>query len=126
MHTPGPWQHRAAGWWQQLLEDGSVVEHEYPDHVVAQWRDAKDRRVTGFVCSCEATTLPNADNARLIAAAPALLEAAKLTVLHFERSLASGNFLGDDEHETWTCLRVAIQKATSAALPANGEAATKA
>ena len=40
-----------------------------------------------------------------------LLEAAKLTVLHFRRNLASGNFQGDDEHEAWTARNRAIAKA---------------
>jgi hypothetical protein len=51
-------------------------------------------------------------NAFAFAAAPDLLEAAKLTVLHFKRNQASGNFQGDDEHEVWTALEKAISKAT--------------
>lgn len=39
-----------------------------------------------------------------------LLAAAKLAALNFQRSQASGNFLGDDDHEAWTALRTAIAK----------------
>jgi hypothetical protein len=38
----------------------------------------------------------------------ALVEAAQLAVLNFERSSASGNFLGDDDHEAWTALTKAL------------------
>ena len=47
----------------------------------------------------------------LIAAAPDLLAAAKLAALNFKRSEASGNFLGDDERESWSALKAAIEKA---------------
>ncbi len=76
-HTSGPWEYRNAGKWTQILEDGTTKERETPDHVVAQWRNAAGLRCTGFICVCQATTLPNADNARLIAAAPEMLEALK-------------------------------------------------
>lgn len=49
--------------------------------------------------------------ARLMAAAPDLLQAACLAALNFKRSDASGNFLGDDDHEAWTALNAAIAKA---------------
>jgi hypothetical protein len=39
------------------------------------------------------------------------LDAAKLTVLHFQRNQASGNFQGDDEHEAWAALEAAIAMA---------------
>lgn len=39
----------------------------------------------------------------------ALVDAAKLTVMHFKRNQASGNFQGDDEHEAWTALTKALE-----------------
>lgn len=60
-------------------------------------------------------------NARLMAAAPDLLEAARLTVLCFKRIQASNPdsvFLGDDEYEAWSALNRAIATATGVA--ANG------
>lgn len=53
---------------------------------------------------------PSAD-ARLIAALPDLLAAARLTALHFKRCHASGWDMGDDEHEAWSALNAAIAKA---------------
>jgi hypothetical protein len=50
-------------------------------------------------------------DARLIAAAPDLLDAARLAVLNFRREHAGGAFLGDDSHEAWTALDAAIAKA---------------
>ncbi len=52
-----------------------------------------------------------AADAKLFAASKELLAAAKLATLNFERSNASGNFLGDDDHEAWTALNAAIKKA---------------
>lgn len=46
-----------------------------------------------------------------------LIAAAKLTQLMFRRSDMSGNFLGDDEHESWN----AINKALTACQPRNGQ-----
>lgn len=42
-----------------------------------------------------------------------LLAAAKLACLNFERAnnAGSGRFLGDDDHEAWTALQKAIDKA---------------
>lgn len=40
-----------------------------------------------------------------------LMAAAKLAVLNFKRSQASGNFLGDDDHEAWTALTTVLAKA---------------
>ena len=91
-HTPSPW----------TLDDpihAGVVEERY--HCI----DSSEFWVSGFL---------SIDDARLITAAPDLLEAAKLTVLHFQRSQASGNFQGDDEHEAWTALQKAIAKAEGA------------
>lgn len=67
---------------------------------VAQWT-AKRKVVTQKSCP-------------LHLAAKELLEAAKLTALHFERNKVSGNFQGDDEHEAWSALENAITKAESA------------
>ena len=55
-----------------------------------------------------------ANNARLIAAAPELAQAALLACLMFERknhSNAEADWMGDDEHEAWTALRNALAKA---------------
>jgi len=38
----------------------------------------------------------------------ALVAAAELTIQHFKRNQASGNFQGDDEHECWTALEAAL------------------
>lgn len=38
----------------------------------------------------------------------ALRAAAQLTVLHFKRNRASGNFQGDDEHDAWEALETAL------------------
>lgn len=88
-HTPGPWQ---SGFDLRVL--------------------ATDDRAT-VVCQVSgAPTNPVARaDARLIAAAPDLLDAARLTVLHFQRTHASGGFQGDDEHEAWAALNAAIAKA---------------
>lgn len=50
-----------------------------------------------------------AANARLLSAAPDLLDAAKLADLNFRRARNSELF--DDDHEAWTALRAAIAKA---------------
>jgi hypothetical protein len=47
----------------------------------------------------------------MLAASWDLLQAAQLACLTFKRSEASGNFLGDDDHEAWTALNKAIAKA---------------
>lgn len=47
-----------------------------------------------------------------------LIEAATVTIQHFERNNVSGNFQGDDEHECWNALR-------AAALSALGESKGK-
>ena len=88
-HTPGPWA---------VTPDSFVMAGSRPSIGVARViTHAKE-----FVA-----------NARLIAAAPDLLEAAKLTALHFERMNLHPdvNFMGDDEHEAWGALNRAIAKA---------------
>ncbi len=39
------------------------------------------------------------------------LEALKLVALNFQRNDASGNFLGDDDHEAWSAVNRVIEKA---------------
>ena len=39
-----------------------------------------------------------------------LIEAAKLAVENFNRNRASGNFLGDDDHEVWQALLRALER----------------
>lgn len=46
----------------------------------------------------------------LIAERDDLLAVAKHAELFFNRAFASGMDFGDDEHETWTALRKAIEK----------------
>jgi hypothetical protein len=91
-HTPGPWN---ADW-----DDNG------------QWYVAiGGLSVSGNALRGDSGECVESANARLIAAAPELLEAARLQVLNFERSDVSGNFLGDDDHEAWTALNKAIAKA---------------
>lgn len=73
-HTPGPWKHRKAG---SAIhgEPGHEERFEYPAHIVSVIKDGQGRKVTRFVAECSSTTLPNEENARLISAAPDLLEA---------------------------------------------------
>lgn len=98
-HTPGPWVVPAPD--------------SYPLFVQTSWeRNEKIGALT--ICQVSPQAASTEANARLIAGAPELLEAARLTVLHFERSAASGNFQGDDEHEAWTALSRAIEKAHGA------------
>lgn len=61
-------------------------------------------------------------NARLIAAAPDLRAACEAVDLCFQRNLASGNFMGDDEHEAWNIVRAALSKAQPQTLSHQGEA----
>lgn len=89
-HTPGPWLHRRAGKVTVDTASGPVTE-DYPDHVVAVRHDEKGRRkCTGFVAVCHTTTLPDAANACLIAAAPELLDACRMALV----SLKQGSKLG--------------------------------
>jgi hypothetical protein len=87
-HTPGPWTVR----WNPVTVCVLDGDGNYITENVRQ--------------------LPNQEaNVLLIAAAPDLLAAAKLAVLHFKRNKATGDFQGDDEHEAWTALDDAISKA---------------
>lgn len=59
----------------------------------------------------------NVPNARLIAAAPELLDACRVALSNLQRNLASEvsigePFMGDDEHEAMLVLTTAIAKAT--------------
>jgi len=68
------------------------------------------RRVTSYVAVCEATVLDNEANARLIAAAPDLLEVAKLVMPLLE------DWHEDDGRAcpVWRKTKTATQKAGSA------------
>lgn len=103
-HTPGPW------------EDSSLPGVK----IFAGNMTICDVRGWGYLTGAGGLRLPDEEaiaiqcaNARLIAAAPDLLAAAQLAVLNFKRSQASGNFQGDDEHESWSALNAAIAKATA-------------
>lgn len=98
-HTPGPWvivwdkygKHSdlyAHG--GNIVEPVCVIPHD--DVTTAGMREVRA-------------------NGRLIEAAPELLAAAKLACLNFKRTVAGGNFMGDDEHESWTALDAAIKVA---------------
>src|ERR1019366_7672598 len=77
-YTPGPWTYRKGG---EVVADGKnfwegkPVTMEAPPQVVAIYQDEQERRCTAHVCSCESTTLPNKENAQLIAAAPDMMSA---------------------------------------------------
>jgi hypothetical protein len=67
--SPGPWEARKGG--SITLLSG---KQEYPATVVRVFRDEQNRRVTQFIAECKGAALPNYENARLIAQAPALFE----------------------------------------------------
>jgi hypothetical protein len=93
--TPGPWRYKHVDY--LVDNDNGTYEVTNSDSKYHYWI---------------AHTLKESD-ARLIAAAPDLLEAAKLTVLAFNRANTDDdtNWLGDDEHEAWTALSKAVDKA---------------
>lgn len=96
-HTPGPWE---------IAQ--TYKTHNSPTRFWETWVKSSD----GYTASSHAPTQEEAEaTARLIATAPELLAAAELAAQTFERSDASGKFLGDDEHEAWTALNAAIKKA---------------
>ena len=43
-------------------------------------------------------------------------DAIRLTVLNFKRSQASGNFIGDDGHESWSALKKILPRAEAMEL----------
>ena len=92
-HTPGPWR----------VYDGTST--------LSEMMAVFGASPAPPVCRLPLRNVNRKADARLIAAAPDLLEAAKLTVQHFSRNQVSGNFQGDDEHEAWTALDKAITKA---------------
>ena len=58
---------------------------------------------------CVVDEKPDADLiVRAVNSHDKLVEACKLAINNFERSDASGNFLGDDDHEAWTALTEAL------------------
>lgn len=89
-HTPGPWetwQAPGTSWWT----------------VRAVYHDDMGRRVTAYPAICNAGMQPNGANARLIAAAPELLEALKQVVSVADRKTVE-----------FDLARAAIAKATKA------------
>lgn len=100
-HTEGPW----------MKSNRTFLTHNHPER---RWESYVNTANTlAYVgCGVGETMEECVANAHLIAAAPELLAAAKLTALHFSRM--DGNwdhFMGDDEHEAWTALNAAIAKA---------------
>ena len=77
-HTPGPWHYRSGG---SLQLEGDKEPRFYPPTVVKFNKNRQGLRTTAFIATCESTTLPNAANARLIAAAPDLLKVLKITAV---------------------------------------------
>jgi hypothetical protein len=91
--TPGPWHscYRGIGW---------------EVHVGASCGDECFCVNDGFR---DTFTEPDA---RLISATPDLLKAARLAALNYKRTDRSHpELLGDDEHEAWSALNLAIRKA---------------
>lgn len=97
-YTPGPW----------AIDDSGVNAVSVCGHRI---KTAEVYSVKSIAWVAQVRNYNDSADARLIAAAPDLLEAAKLTALHFKRNRDSGNFQGDDEHEAWNALEQAIQKA---------------
>ena len=98
--TPGPWSRKwIYGALRHINKNVDYDSFYFPDS------DSEKDYNTPLVRGT------NEGDSYLIAAAPELLEAAKLAVLNFERDQVSGGFLGDDEHEAWTALSRAIAKA---------------
>lgn len=91
-HTPGPWIAR--------------MKSSTP-HVVSIFQDAQDRRCTAFVAICDSTTLPNAANATLIAAAPDLLDAA----IAIRETCPCDNDITQAFNAAWHQMLAAIAKA---------------
>lgn len=119
-HTPGPWG---------KLETESSVDLEFPDgRKVSGWQDVgtADGHVVAIVVSKDAETYRDGDgvadaNARLIAAAPDLLEAltgllgnAELARFHMSAT-EEGMLIGSALFDTIQQSRAAIAKATGAA-----------
>lgn len=87
--TPGPWR------WIDYPDGRKLLAA--PSQAVIHCPDAS-------------MTIDEPD-ARLIAAAPDLLAACRVALQTYRRTLASGNWLGDDEHEAMRILAAALAKA---------------
>lgn len=79
-HTPGPWQYVPAS----PYIDHKGERAEAPPHVRYRYENERGRRCTAFVANCESATLDNDANARLIAAAPDLLEVVRRFVDYWD------------------------------------------
>lgn len=100
-HTPGPWH---------------LVDQKLRPQFDVRILEIQDSRFEAVVAwggfdGVRRSKAETKANASLIAAAPELLDACRLTALHFARMAASDNFMGDDEHEAWNALTAAIAKA---------------
>jgi len=97
-HTDGPWTYRYG---------------PEPGHA-SEFVVGPGNATLAYICPDEAYGVEGSTveaNARLIAAAPELLDVARLVIEVFQRNDASGNFLGDDEHELWNAAGLAVAKA---------------
>lgn len=113
-HTPGPWvasgEDRVVS--ETLLYCGDVAP------AVGEYRgDIATIQSCNHLGRYAIGREEAAANARLMAAAPDLLEAAKIALAMLNRNLASEEscgqpFNGDDEHEAHRVLTAAIAKAT--------------
>lgn len=91
---------------QQLVEQVVEQNKQYRERFFAEVdKRAAEKKVRLATTKTKRLTICNRPDH---AAFDALLEAAALTILHFQRRQASGNFQGDDEHEAWTSLTKAI------------------
>lgn len=102
--TPGPW---FAGWGDGITgpKTAAMIEWtgKYPVHRITTGLFGQEIREP--VCALHSSDADHQANARLISAAPDLLEAARIALLNYERSGIAGNADG-------IALRAAIAKAT--------------
>ena len=88
-------------WW-----NGRVVGNPTP---IKSTKETATEMLARNLAEVKATRA-NAANAQLIAAAPELLAAATVALLHLQRELHSGSDFGDDAHEALRLLKTAIAK----------------
>ena len=92
-HTPGPWQ------WRETMTAGSVMGRDF--FVSVRLGGAPDG--SGRVLGADSVSVADA---RLIAAAPTLVEALE-KIIEMNRQRAEDEFADADKAEGWACVRVA-------------------